>query len=107
MVLEVPQRPLKLMVVFGETEAQRRRDNGLAQVMQQGRSRAGTGTAGSPRPFRSRSLAGNGVHPPKLPPELGFKVFSNPTEEAELPLCLPPSSRQKEAKIGPSGSGQP
>lgn len=106
MVLEVPQRPLKLMVVFGETEAQRRRDNGLAQVMQQGRSRAGRGLRGPQDPSEAGAWLEMEFIPPKLPPEPGFKVFSNPKEEAELPLCLPPSSRQKEAKIGPSGSGQ-
>lgn len=38
---EVPQYPLKFMVVFGETEAQRRRDSAdLAEAMQKGRSGA-------------------------------------------------------------------
>lgn len=38
---EVPHDPLKFMVVFGKTEAQRRRDSAdLAEPMQKGRSRA-------------------------------------------------------------------
>lgn len=38
---EVPHYPLKFMVVFGKTEAQRRRDSAdLAELMQKGRSRA-------------------------------------------------------------------
>lgn len=38
---EVPHYPLKFMVVFGETEARRRRDSAdLAEPMQKGRSRA-------------------------------------------------------------------
>lgn len=38
---QVPQSPLKIMVVFGEMEAQRRREKEPAELMQQGRSRAG------------------------------------------------------------------
>lgn len=38
---EVPHYPLKLMVVFGKTEAQRRRDSAdFAKPMQKGRSRS-------------------------------------------------------------------
>lgn len=38
---EVPNYPLKLMVVFRKTEVQRRRDSAdLAELMQKGRSRA-------------------------------------------------------------------
>lgn len=38
---EVPYYPLKFMVVFGETEARRRRDSAdLAEPMRKGRSRA-------------------------------------------------------------------
>lgn len=39
---EVPHYPLKLMVVFGETEAQRRSNSAdLPKPMQKGRSRSG------------------------------------------------------------------
>lgn len=39
--LQVPQHPLKLRVVAGETEAWRRRDHELTEPMQRGKSRAG------------------------------------------------------------------
>lgn len=101
---EVPHYPLKLMVVFEKTEAQRRRDSAdLAELMQKGRSRARNwgvpceaGAWMKEWVYSPDTSLGLLLIPPTLPTKLGPKVLPNPRAGAaeETVTNAPPSFLQ-------------